>query len=59
MIRARRTGLLAVLLLALAACGQKGDLKLPAAKTQPGQAQPTPAQPAPSAAPTPPTRSTK
>jgi predicted small lipoprotein YifL len=68
MIRARLVPFLAVpLAVAFAAvvgaCGQKGDLKLPAAKTTPGEAQPkgTPTQPAaaPSAAPTPPPRSTK
>ena len=37
--------------LALAACGQKGDLKLPGAKTQPGTAQPAPPPPASTPAP--------
>jgi predicted small lipoprotein YifL len=45
MIRALATLLFAAL--ALAACGQKGDLKLPGAKAQPGMAgaQAAPPQP--------------
>jgi len=47
MIRALATPLF--LALALAACGQKGDLKLPAAKSQAGTASPAPAAPPPPA----------
>ncbi|HZZ93521.1 MAG TPA: lipoprotein [Usitatibacter sp.] len=45
MIRARLV--LIALGLALAGCGQKGDLRLPAAKTQPAQPQAAPAAAAP------------
>ena len=51
MIRALATPLL--LAIALAACGQKGDLKLPAAKTQPGTASTQPAPPPPAITPAP------
>ena len=56
MIPARLVPLGLALPALLAACGQKGDLRLPQGKSQvPGQA--APAQPAPSAAPTPPAQS--
>jgi predicted small lipoprotein YifL len=58
MIRARIPVPL-LLAIGVAACGQKGDLRLPQGKTQAGQASAAPAQPAPSAAPTPPAQSTK
>jgi predicted small lipoprotein YifL len=49
MIRARTVAASLALALAAAACGQKGDLKLPAAKQQAGTASTQPAQPLPPA----------